>query len=75
MRDGLVFLQRVSGEQFPFLFGGTFIEGGATRSVEPLTWYISLPFLFGGTFIEGDPNSPAVAKYRPISLPFRRDFH
>ena len=35
---------------FPFLFGGTFIEGGFGRG----TWLKSgFPFLFGGTFIEG----------------------
>ena len=39
-------------EAFPFLFGGTFIEGrdvvDATRGVRE-----KFPFLFGGTFIEG----------------------
>ena len=36
---------------FPFLFGGTFIEGffgGWLRR-----WILRFPFLFGGTFIEG----------------------
>ena len=36
---------------FPFLFGGTFIEGlslGHTHSL-----LLQFPFLFGGTFIEG----------------------
>ena len=36
---------------FPFLFGGTFIEGGVSVTVE--TSPGSFPFLFGGTFIEG----------------------
>ena len=37
---------------FPFLFGGTFIEG---LNVELyLDSYTLFPFLFGGTFIEGD---------------------
>ena len=36
---------------FPFLFGGTFIEGANPalgRRISP-----EFPFLFGGTFIEG----------------------
>ena len=37
--------------EFPFLFGGTFIEG---RACEAAVWSVSgFPFLFGGTFIEG----------------------
>ena len=38
-------------QQFPFLFGGTFIEGLQLRqlSVNDAVF----PFLFGGTFIEG----------------------
>ena len=37
--------------RFPFLFGGTFIEG----FIAVMTWGggIVFPFLFGGTFIEG----------------------
>ena len=38
-------------EQFPFLFGGTFIEGAVIVAVPAST--ASFPFLFGGTFIEG----------------------
>ena len=39
------------GWRFPFLFGGTFIEGGTsgTNTRHKKTF----PFLFGGTFIEG----------------------
>ena len=36
---------------FPFLFGGTFIEG-SVQSL-PLVVLVTFPFLFGGTFIEG----------------------
>ena len=36
---------------FPFLFGGTFIEGCKATS-NPLILK-GFPFLFGGTFIEG----------------------
>ena len=38
-------------EKFPFLFGGTFIEGYARCSAP--THHPEFPFLFGGTFIEG----------------------
>ena len=36
---------------FPFLFGGTFIEG--LDAVDVSGANIRFPFLFGGTFIEG----------------------
>ena len=36
---------------FPFLFGGTFIEG--TRNKSLTNKKKTFPFLFGGTFIEG----------------------
>ena len=37
---------------FPFLFGGTFIEGDNCPSDDAVKW--KFPFLFGGTFIEGN---------------------
>ena len=37
--------------KFPFLFGGTFIEGTAEQCSDFLG--VRFPFLFGGTFIEG----------------------
>ena len=37
---------------FPFLFGGTFIEGSQRRLLSLLGG--EFPFLFGGTFIEGN---------------------
>ena len=48
-----VFLDSYSTElrKFPFLFGGTFIEG-AIPAADGLTEFL-FPFLFGGTFIEG----------------------
>ena len=58
---------------FPFLFGGTFIEGGeriGSRVVER-----AFPFLFGGTFIEGSHKKNSLLDSDSISLPFRRDFH
>ena len=36
--------------EFPFLFGGTFIE--ALNRVAQAVHLITFPFLFGGTFIE-----------------------
>ena len=41
----------VSTFVFPFLFGGTFIEGQIMGDSLPLD--ALFPFLFGGTFIEG----------------------
>ena len=38
-------------ERFPFLFGGTFIEGEIHQSMSQ--YVAGFPFLFGGTFIEG----------------------
>ena len=37
--------------RFPFLFGGTFIEG--FKSMGTAREAVKFPFLFGGTFIEG----------------------
>ena len=37
--------------KFPFLFGGTFIEG--VRAIDCSPSSSAFPFLFGGTFIEG----------------------
>ena len=42
---------------FPFLFGGTFIEGG--EALEDADALAEFPFLFGGTFIEGSVNAAA----------------
>ena len=58
---------------FPFLFGGTFIEGPQQNPTpEPISPVF--PFLFGGTFIEGPSAAPLKSPIF-ISLPFRRDFH
>ena len=40
-----------SSALFPFLFGGTFIEGQGMQANVIMGW--RFPFLFGGTFIEG----------------------
>ena len=58
---------------FPFLFGGTFIEGNMPFTVQGVKG--TFPFLFGGTFIEGLPNGRLRGNRGEISLPFRRDFH
>ena len=39
------------GRLFPFLFGGTFIEGSQNQNDASTS--APFPFLFGGTFIEG----------------------
>ena len=59
--------------RFPFLFGGTFIEG--EESGEWLKERGTFPFLFGGTFIEGYARDKPGKNIKWISLPFRRDFH
>ena len=53
--------------EFPFLFGGTFIEGGLDRDRDRLK-RPGFPFLFGGTFIEGA--LPPMMRYLIISFPF-----
>ena len=42
---------------FPFLFGGTFIEGAQMRA--NVLVGAEFPFLFGGTFIEGQVDMPS----------------
>ena len=59
-------------DKFPFLFGGTFIEG--LNCVRVRAQGEPFPFLFGGTFIEGMYRT-YWGRYIFISLPFRRDFH
>ena len=66
-------MQHSRAPAFPFLFGGTFIEGPPNIEVESVT--AQFPFLFGGTFIEGHRPLRLIAVSRRISLPFRRDFH
>ena len=52
---------------FPFLFGGTFIEGRWKETLEKKA--ISFPFLFGGTFIEG-PRKLMSCIYPTAPFPF-----
>ena len=59
---------------FPFLFGGTFIEGRKNTD-RHLANRRQFPFLFGGTFIEGQIRRACPHEPTQISLPFRRDFH
>ena len=44
LRGFLELLEPAARKEFPFLFGGTFIEGPATQSVPPSVTKISLPF-------------------------------
>ena len=44
-------MSKTPGGGFPFLFGGTFIEGIASCPIGRCR--MAFPFLFGGTFIEG----------------------
>ena len=73
LREELTGYGRPIPRRFPFLFGGTFIEGfwvyrGVYRE-------LTFPFLFGGTFIEGRAGQLGILPATTISLPFRRDFH
>ena len=61
-------------KEFPFLFGGTFIEAVLTERILRLDKKV-FPFLFGGTFIEAREARRAIDVIGAISLPFRRDFH
>ena len=62
----LILFRRMNSSKFPFLFGGTFIEGD--RYTEG--WGQGLfPFLFGGTFIEG-PQHPDVLPLIDPRFPF-----
>ena len=51
-------LRSLSG--FPFLFGGTFIEGKPAPAFS--RWTRPFPFLFGGTFIEGRVDSVSCSR-------------
>ena len=51
-----------SRTQFPFLFGGTFIEGG--NKAHSFKVFQGFPFLFGGTFIEGKRDIMHVTGHR-----------
>ena len=53
--------------EFPFLFGGTFIEGFDADANERLG--AQFPFLFGGTFIEGVILESSFSP-RPLRFPF-----
>ena len=48
--------------EFPFLFGGTFIEGDVSKA-STFAQY-TFPFLFGGTFIEGLCTLPKLGAVR-----------
>ncbi len=52
--------------KFPFLFGGTFIEGFGEEALQ--SFFVGFPFLFGGTFIEGFVTPAAL--YEAVEFPF-----
>ena len=56
LRDPLHDHQGHGGAPFPFLFGGTFIEGETSKMFSSRSSLF--PFLFGGTFIEGLLSQP-----------------
>ena len=61
-----------AGEEFPFLFGGTFIEARASP-----TFYCGaeqFPFLLGGAFIEANPSRHQTILSARISLPLGKGF-
>ena len=73
MRPGKRAHPAAAPPEFPFLFGGTFIEAPDSDMSEAVLRLF--PFLFGGTFIEAySKRAPAISTAQ-ISLPFRRDFH
>ena len=63
---------RTTPARFPFLFGGTFIEGHRPNPHSRLLQ--RFPFLFGGTFIEGRTISPYRAILREFPFLFGGTF-
>ena len=61
-----------AGETFPFLFGGTFIEGTASHNEPSKTW--DFPSFSEGLSLRA-MSALAILRSAAISLPFRRDFH
>ena len=59
---------------FPFLFGGTFIEGGGLILV-CIFLAIDFPSFSEGLSLRATRIRSGVAAKSAISLPFRRDFH
>ena len=58
--------------RFPFLFGGTFIEGAHEDEVRARL--LEFPFLFGGTFIEGVEDYEAYYEGRKFPFLFGGTF-
>ena len=66
LRVFLELLEPTARAEFPFLFGGTFIEG--RHSTSSFLFSTTFPFLFGGTFIEGTAGVGCVTAL-PIYFP------
>ena len=62
-----------SSRLFPFLFGGTFIEG--TQQKQLITQALHFPSFSEGLSLRGAETAICTACKTTISLPFRRDFH
>ena len=62
----------VLAAEFPFLFGGTFIEGPSNP--KPLPRRRNFPSFSEGLSLR-DARQDVRAEATEISLPFRRDFH
>ena len=61
------------GDTFPFLFGGTFIEGW-WLGCGVFDDFLRFPFLFGGTFIEGPYTSCRHNLHQPFPFLFGGTF-
>ena len=59
---------------FPFLFGGTFIEG-RIESLDPMQEAADFPSFSEGLSLRAVFSSAPASSVSRISLPFRRDFH
>ena len=65
-------MAKMTAAEFPFLFGGTFIEGGSGRRSFGLGGYF--PSFSEGLSLRVSAKNEG-ERYGKISLPFRRDFH
>ena len=62
-------------DRFPFLFGGTFIEGEQPARPAPRQRVWDFPSFSEGLSLRGQSRSTSSRPTDRISLPFRRDFH
>ena len=67
-------LKALSAAGFPFLFGGTFIEGLGCAGVAAEVDFCNFPSFSEGLSLRGEALRGRTGG-GGISLPFRRDFH